>query len=234
MKFQHLGLFIFFNSIFCSAYTQPINNHTVVFHPVFNSVPVRSDDGVVYKLTGDGVIQFEAFKVYISGIELLNDDKIAWKEENSFHLINASNERSLQILLHPPLSATYNKIKFNVGIDSITNTSGAIGGDLDPTKGMYWTWQNGYINCKLEGKSNLCKSRNNEFQFHIGGYQYPYNSLQTIILMLTSRERTDVSIDLGKLINETDLSGENHIMSPSEEAMIFSKKISGIFNVQAK
>ena len=113
MKFQHLGLFIFFNSIFCSAYAQPINNHAVVFHPVFNSVQVKSDDGVVYKLTGDGLIQFETFKFYISCIELLNDDKIAWKEENSFHLINASNERSLQILLHLPLSATYNKIKFN-------------------------------------------------------------------------------------------------------------------------
>ena len=76
----------------------------------------------------------------------------------------------------------FNTIAFNLGIDSITNVSGAQGGDLDPTKGMYWAWQSGFINIKLQGTSNSCPPPKNEFEFHLGGYQYPFNSLQTIIL----------------------------------------------------
>jgi hypothetical protein len=40
-----------------------------------------------------------------------------------------------------PTYLKYDQIQFQLGIDSLTNVSGAMGGDLDPTKGMYWTWQ---------------------------------------------------------------------------------------------
>ena len=76
----------------------------------------------------------------------------------------------------------HDKIKFNLGIDSLTNVSGVMGGDLDPTKGMYWTWQSGYINFKMEGSSAVCPTRNHEFQFHIGGYQDPFYAMQTLEL----------------------------------------------------
>ena len=69
------------------------------------------------------------------------------------------------LALQIPSNIPFSKLKFQLGIDSLTNVSGAMGGDLDPTKGMYWTWQSGYINMKIEGKSNSCKTRKNQFQF---------------------------------------------------------------------
>ena len=60
------------------------------------------------------------------------------------------------------------RIYFQIGIDSLTNVSGDLDGDLDPALGMYWAWNSGYINMKLEGKSSSCKSVKKEFQFHIG------------------------------------------------------------------
>jgi len=135
-------------------------------------------------------------------------------------------------LLSSPTNLKFTKIKFNLGIDSITNVSGAMGGDLDPTKGMYWTWQSGYINLKLEGKSKLCKTRNNEFQFHLGGYQNGDNALQTIILNVSENKEIDILIDIEQFVAAIDLSEQNQIMSPGKKAVLLSEKFSKIFSIQ--
>ena len=129
-----------------------------------DSAVIKNADSTLIK-NGDS-IQLKSLKFYISNIELVNGDKVVWQQKNSFHLIDASKNESLQIPLKHQSNLNFTKIKFNLGIDSMVNVSGALGGDLDPTKGMYWTWQSGYINFKLEGKSKKCKTRNNEFHFH--------------------------------------------------------------------
>ena len=232
MKIRFQICFIFF--CFLQSFTngQTSAKHSIDFIPAFGkSLLVLNDD--YYLLNDSDRVQFNSLKFYISGIELLNGDLSVWKEENSFHLIDASNENSFSILLIRPLNITFNKIKFNLGIDSITNSSGAMGGDLDPTKGMYWTWQNGYINFKMEGKSNRCKTRNNEFEFHLGGYQYPNNALQTILLSIPPTEKTKIYLDIESLIRKIDLTHVNHIMSPCSEAVLISKIVADNFSVIA-
>jgi hypothetical protein len=233
MRFKCRVLFLFFYFFLTRGVAQESNTRVINFHPVFNNSAILFDEAF-FKLSNSDSIQFETLKFYISSVAFLNNDKPVWKEKNSFHLIDASEEKTLSVTLKAPANILFNSIKFNLGIDSITNSSGAMGGDLDPTKGMYWTWQNGYINFKLEGTSNLCKTRKNEFQFHLGGYQYPYNSLQTIVLKTNSQEKIDVTIDLEKLISSIDLERENQIMSPCKEAVMLSKQVSDIFSVQVK
>lgn len=106
----------------------------------------------IIKLNSKDSIQLETLKIYISELSILNDKNVIWKEQNSFHLIDFSHPSTLLLILKLPSYQSFNKLKFNLGIDSLTNVSGAMGGDLDPTNGMYWTWQSGYINFKLEGK----------------------------------------------------------------------------------
>lgn len=188
-------------------------------------------DGAKYKITSGDSVSFETLKFYISGIELLENGKGVWKEENSIHLIDVSDPKSLCVRLNTLQQFSFTKIQFNLGIDSITNVSGAMGGDLDPTKGMYWTWQNGYINFKLEGKSNLCKTRNHEFQFHLGGYQFSNNSLQIISFPCTPQENIFIRFDLEKFIHLADLSNENQVMSPGNNAVLLSKKAASSFSI---
>jgi hypothetical protein len=232
MKFKYEILVLILNFVVMVLVAQTSNYRTIVFLPVYNNAAVYLDS-VIKSGSGDS-IQFETFKFYISNIEFSIDDKTVWKEEKSFHLMDASNRNAMNVKLPKLSNIGYNKIKFNLGIDSITNTSGAMGGDLDPTKGMYWAWQNGYINFKLEGKSNVCKSRNNEFQFHLGGYQYPYNAIQVISLDVLPGKTTEIVFDLEKLISGMDLSSQNHIMSPCKEAIVLSKKASDVFSIQVK
>ncbi len=221
-------LFALFVAIFCNGYLHAQSTDKILFHPTFGKSALHLDDSCYTKDS----IYFSQLKLYISGVEFLNKDSIVWKEANSYHLLDASDEKSLYILVNSPSDLKFTKIKFNLGIDSITNVSGAMGGDLDPTKGMYWTWQSGYINLKLEGKSKLCKTRNNEFQFHLGGYQNADNALQTIILNVSENKNIDILIDIEKMLAAIDLSEQNQIMSPGKEAVLLSEKFSKIFSIQ--
>jgi hypothetical protein len=201
------------------------------FNPVFGSNALATDQTYI---SNNDSLQISTLRFYISGIEFLMNEERVWKEENSFHLIDATLAGSLNIALNKPQELNYNRLKFNIGIDSTTNIAGVMGGDLDPTKGMYWTWQSGYINFKLEGNSKRCNTRNHEFTFHLGGYQYPYNTLQTLILPIGNAGRIDIIIDAAKLIAETELSKQNHIMSPGEEAMALSGKLKNAFSISVK
>ena len=223
--------FIF--TVFCLgiSYSQAQTNKTVTisFHPMFGIDSVKTP-GQQYKLSSGDSISIETCKFYVSVIELLHGDSLVWDESNSYHLINAFDKNTLSVHLKPPSHVAFDQIRFNVGIDSATNASGALDGDLDPTRGMYWTWQNGYINFKLEGTSNLCNTRNHEFQFHLGGYQYPYNSLQHV--HLTSKNNNiHLNVNLGNMIYGTDLRNMNHVMSPGKDAMSLSEKIPTLFSI---
>ena len=140
----------------------------------------------------------------------------------------------MSFMVKMPGDIVYSTVKMNIGVDSVTSTSGALGGDLDPAKGMFWTWQSGYINLKLEGRSNKCPTRKNRFQFHLGGYAQAENTLQAI--QINAKPGKDIAIDipLDQFLREIDLAQLNTIMSPGPEAVALSKKIALLFSGKGK
>lgn len=222
LKISFVMLLIMINGFVLLA-----QQNNLIFKPTFSNQTLQPD--VYYKLKAIDSVKVTSFKFYISQLELINDSKSVWKEKASYHLVDAFDEKSLMLSI--PSNISFIKIKFQIGIDSLTNVSGAMGGDLDPTKGMYWTWQSGYINFKLEGNSNLCKTRHNEFQFHLGGYQQPFKCLQTIFVQVKSKGNVVLNMDVAKFFEHLSLSQLNHIMSPSKEAVELSEKISETFSV---
>jgi hypothetical protein len=97
------------------------------------------------------------------------------------------------------------------------NTTGAHSGALDPSNGMYWSWQSGYINFKIEGVSPSCMTRKNKFQFHIGGYQNPHNTLRNFTINL-NKQNLELNLNLEKFFEFTKLSNENQVLIPGSNA----------------
>ena len=226
-----MKLFIFSLSIIsiCFSFAQTQSTLTLRFSPTW------SDSLLVLNAqyrSGDGeFIQIETFKFYISGIELLEEGKTVFAEKNSYHLINAEDPESLSIQLDVAEQISWSHIRFNLGIDSLTSVSGAFGGDLDPTRGMYWTWQSGYIFVKLEGISPNCSARHNRFQYHIGGYQAPFKALQPIELQISPNSHISIEVALDKLFRQINLAETYQIMSPSQESLSFSQLIPSLFSI---
>jgi len=200
---------------FIPTYTQN-NNYTEQIHLQDSSFNSNNKDS----------IEITALKFYISGVELYKEGNLVWKEKNSYHLIDVSDENSRYVPLSVPVAISYDRVSFNLGIDSATNIMGAQGGDLDPMRGMYWTWQSGYINFKLEGTSPLCNTRHHAFEFHIGGYHAPYNTFQSLYLPTSkSAEGINVFIQLKELLSTINLAKTNQIMTPGKDALWISEEI---------
>ncbi len=176
-------------------------------------------------------LQINQLKFYISNIQFLKDDEIVFKELNSYHLIDFSLPASTTISIKTFRSISYNSIRFYLGIDSLTNVSGALGGQLDPTHGMYWTWQSGYINFKMEGQVSRKEEPSKEFQFHLGGYQQPFNALQKVELNV-SDEDIKIALNLNPFLKLINLSRDHHIMSPSTKAVELSEMLAKNFKVK--
>ena len=146
-------------------------------------------------------------------------------------MVDAGQTNPFIIVVSNKQNISFDQLQFNLGIDSATNVSGALGSDLDPTKGMYWAWQSGYINFKLEGTSPLCTTRNNEFQFHLGGYQKPNYCLQTLSFPINDASKIHLNLDVQTILRQVDLRKTNHIMSPSAEAVLISKIVANAFTL---
>lgn len=180
----------------------------------------------------DKEIMFTRLKYYITNIELYLGEVVVWKEKDSHHLIDQEQIETTKLSLEIPKELKYDKIKYHLGVDSLTNVSGAMGGDLDPTKGMYWAWNSGYINFKLEGVYADCPTRKNKFQFHIGGYAGNVASVQNIEHKIRVEEHLIVKVQVDEFLKELNLVEEHSLMSPSTKAVKFAKQAALIFNLK--
>lgn len=201
------------------------------FNLKFNQLPLTLNKDYISSIKD--TLSITTFKCYVSNIQIQYLDNSLFTQKDSYHLLDFENPNSLHIPITKKSDKLISKITFNIGIDSLTNTAGAMTGDLDPIKGMYWAWQSGYINMKIEGKSSSCKTkasaRKNEFQFHIGGYLPPYYALQKVEINFNGNvningngnynENINIGIDLNDFFSNIQLSKTNNIMIPGKVAM---------------
>lgn len=158
------------------------------------------------------------------------------REEHAYHLLDLEDPATLHLDFQLPGNILFDSLAFNLGIDSLTTASGAMGGDLDPTKGMFWTWQSGYVHFKMEGFSKKCPARNGEFQFHLGGYLPPYATARRVGLKLkTAGNGTQhLTLELAPFFEQADWPNRHNVMSPGAEAVRLSRILATSFGIHAQ
>ena len=139
---------------------------------------------------------------------------------------------------------TYNAISVLLGVDSARNVSGVQSGALDPVKGMFWTWNSGYIYTKLEGTSPSSSQVNGKFEYHIGGFRWPFSAIRNFTVTLTDvdswqleegkRLVLDISVNMNAFFDHSypvRISEEPVCMSPGELAQRISGNFAGAFRL---
>lgn len=203
---------------------------SVIIHPVFGNQKIDLEN-TKYITQKSDTVTITTFKFYISNVVLEYQDGSSYIEKNSNHLINTEEENTLHFILKNIENKPIKKITFNIGIDEKTNTSGDLDGDLDPSLGMYWAWNSGYINMKLEGKSNSCATSKKEFLFHIGGYLPKQNALQKVSLLVNNNTNAIIiKTDVSKWLNEINLKDTKSIMIPSAKAIEMAQLYKNMFS----
>ena len=216
-----MKLYVLFGLLFMSFQSDAQDAVQIAFQPMFEGENLALNKA--YYLKND-TLNIGNFKCFISSLTYYKNDSIVNYSVKKVHLIDATD--STTFIISENKYFKYDEIRFNIGIDSLTNVSGVFEGDLDPANGMYWTWQSGYINFKLEGTSSLSSARKNKFYWHIGGYSTPFNTLRHVAL----KTNGEVIIQLKKLFEKIDISAQNQVMSPNDNAVQIADELVFLFN----
>lgn len=171
--------------------------------------------------------QITTLKWYISNIKFYHQSKEVFYSSEAF-LIDYSNPQSTRLIVD--YKQDFDSVSYMIGIDNEHNINGVFGGDLDPTNGMYWAWHSGYINIKIEGISSSVSNTKNDFSYHLGGYEEPFESSQ-IVGFKTNSSALNFTLNLDQILTEELFSELLHLMLPGAKAQELSKSFAGCFKL---
>jgi len=173
------------------------------------------------------------FLYYISNIVLTHADNTKFTVPNSYYLIDHSKPATMKLNLSNIPPANYKSISFLIGVDSTRNVSGVQSGDLDPAKGMFWSWNSGYIFLKLEGKAPKSPG-NASYTYHIGGFEGENKTQRNVYLDFNAQTANvtangaplvllNVNVnELFKTPHLIDISTDYYYMSPGSGAAVIA------------
>lgn len=127
-----------------------------------------------HPMTGD-TITMTTLKYYVTNLKLKDMDGNWWSEEESYHLVDASDASSTTITLNDVPAIHYVELSYTIGVDSARNVAGAQTGALSPSNNMFWSWNSGYIMAMFEGTEGAAV---NSFAYHCGGFTGANNSIR--------------------------------------------------------
>ena len=191
----------------------------------------------------DSLLHVETLRCYVGHIELLDMNKqIIGRDSVSYRLIDFKNSNSLNFSVNTNSNyASY--VRLTLGVDSITNAAGIHCCALDPANGMYWSWQSGYIQFKLEGKEKNGTALN----LHLGGFsnahmssitdEIPIHRWVTNGPLLPPNGRQQgilVKLDLSTFIELVNTNKEYSLMSPNSHVQEYMRKLCSSFSASIK
>lgn len=142
--------------------------------------PFLFEEAMVHPMSGD-TLTITTMTYYVSNLALTKTDGSVWKEENSYRLIDPQTNT---FDLNGIPTGSYTSMTLTIGVDSLRNCSGLQEGALNPSNGMFWSWNTGYIFVRCEGQCP--SSPTGAFTYHLGGYLPPNSAIQSRTLSFGS------------------------------------------------
>jgi hypothetical protein len=183
-------------------------------------------------IAGD-TITVQKFKYYLSNFSVTDDQGKTTVLPPSYFLVDEADASSKTILLTVP-GGKISSIRFMIGVDSAMNVSGIQQGALDPLKGMFWTWNTGYIMAKLEGSSPSSRIAAHSFTYHVGGYRQPYSTMRWVELVIPGKDTVHIQADINrwfKAANELSIAATPVCHSTGAMAARIADNFSTMFSV---
>jgi endonuclease/exonuclease/phosphatase family metal-dependent hydrolase len=191
----------------------------------------------------DSLLHIDLLKCYVGNMEFLDANKqVLGKDSIPYRLLNFSDPASMRFSI-PFVGGYACYVRLTLGVDSITNAAGVHCCALDPANGMYWSWQSGYIQFKLEGK----EKGGNALNLHLGGFSNAHMSSITteipILRIVTggpiqppNRRSQDVTIhlNLNSFLELVHANKEYSLMSPNDHVHEYMRALGTSFSAIMK
>jgi hypothetical protein len=219
------------------------SNLKIVFHNKVGDTDLVL--GYTYVNPFDEEITITNFKYYLSNFQFHpKGPGKSFKIRNSYHFLNQGEESSLILNFNLP-HGSFASFCFLIGVDSTRNVSGIQSGALDPMNGMFWTWNTGYINAKLEGFSPASKVAPQKVEYHVGGFRQKENTVRKIILPFSAENivsngnemELHINVDINKWFKSTHeikIADTAVMMTPGKLAVKFADNYANMFSIAPK
>lgn len=146
--------------------TSPYSKVTLRFENVVDNALVKLGPMKYLNASGNAY-SVDLLKYYVSNFAFVRgDDSII--SFRKYLLVDAADSASQEITLDSIPNVVYKSIRFYIGVDSAHNHTLAQDGALDPSKGMIWDWNTGYIFFKHEGYYKDAKDTIRPLTQHLG------------------------------------------------------------------
>jgi hypothetical protein len=168
--------------------------------------------------------------------------QIIGRDSVSYRLIDFKKSNSLNFGIQSN-SGHASYVRLTLGVDSTTNAAGVHCCALDPANGMYWSWQSGYIQFKLEGK----EKDGNALNLHLGGFSNEHMSSITTempIHRLVSNgpvlppnmrsQNLSISLSLDSFLELVHATKEYSLMSPNSHVHEYMRALGSSFSATIK
>ncbi len=226
-----MWLYAIYLFIYLSCIT-PYDSVKIIFQPRWDQNLLQLDSNYVQE--NSKFIKFTTLRWYVHDLMLLTKDGTIIDAPMYHILMDAGVPSSREVVFSGVSEGNVAEIRFKMGVDSSTQVRGALGRHLDPSQGMYWSWQSGYIHAKIEGSSGSGITPDNEFVYHLGGYRQPYNSIVSVNIPINYPNKVLViQMDMKKFSIAPGFFEYKQIMSPSHRGTSLMKQFCEIFKLVA-
>ncbi|OFZ17831.1 MAG: hypothetical protein A3D92_21700 [Bacteroidetes bacterium RIFCSPHIGHO2_02_FULL_44_7] len=167
--------------------------------------------------------QLDVLRFYITHVVVEYENGEHFVDSTLAYLLDNEIPESYTVNLPNAPNVPVKEVHFRVGTDSVLNVAGVLDGALDPIKGMYWAWNTGYINFKLEGSFD-----GKALEYHIGGYRAPYTTDRPITVAIHSPENK-INVNLLPWLEKAQAAKIDTMMIPGEKAAWLANNFELIF-----
>ncbi len=208
--------------VFMVFYHQAHTQLNVSVH--WGTEPIRLEK---YYFLGKDSLMFHELKLYLSDFQ--------FEKETRKHvlvgpqLIDLEDTNSLVLFPNFPI-AEYQTFRFNFGLDSSYHVSESVDGPLNPMNGMYWAWNSGYIQFKCTGTSSSIPLTDKTFEYHLGGYRQPFETLEAIQIPIKGNT---LILDIKPFFEQTvDFPLVQRVIIPGKLAQSYCRELSKSFRTE--
>ena len=174
MKITHLSTLIIAVTLLLSCEkdnpppvaTVATTNVSITFNNTVNGKTISSSD-TNYRNAAGNLYSINILKYYVTNMVLVDENNKEWFAKN-YNLINIDEPTQNTFILSGVPNTNYTKMKFMLGVDSLRNLTGVQDGFLDPSYGMLWDWNTGYIFFKHEGNYKNTINELKPLRLHLG------------------------------------------------------------------
>ena len=118
---------------------------------IFGKNPVILNTANYINAASD-TFNIEDLRYYFSNLSFQKQNG-DWVNLKNYHLIDIKTASTQTFTISKLPAGHYKAVKYMLGVDSVSNGSGLQEGALDPSWGMFWTWNTGYIFFRIMGRN---------------------------------------------------------------------------------